>query len=55
MLKRKNELKQQVKFLESENKRLQNSNKWMKAHMIDLLNREWFNKRPTRRGELPAF
>ena len=44
MLKRKNELKQQVKFLESENKRLQNSNKWMRRHIKDrpVEIREWF-------------
>ncbi len=44
MLKRKNKLKQQVKFLESENKRLKNSNKWMRRHIkaMPVEIREWF-------------
>ena len=44
MLKRKNKLKQQIKFLESENKRLQNSNNWMRRHIKEMPVeiREWF-------------
>ena len=44
MLKRKSKLKEKVKWLESDNKRLQNSNKWMRRHIKDMPVeiRDWF-------------